>query len=47
MESKILLFGKDKLATIERYFLEEKELNKEYKNPYYKCIDGEKIVVKY
>ena len=29
------LFGKDKAATFERYFLEEKELHKEHKNPYY------------
>lgn len=37
------LFGKDKTATFERYFLNEKELHKENKNPYYKLIDNEKI----
>lgn len=40
---KSALFGKDKAATFERYFLEEKELHKEHKNPYYKCIDSEEI----
>lgn len=30
------LFGKSKMATFERYFLNEKELMKEVKNPYYK-----------
>lgn len=37
------LFGKDKAATFERYFLEEKELHKENKNPYYSLINDEKI----
>ncbi len=37
------LFGKDKAATFERYFLEDKELHKEHKNPYYTLIDDEKI----
>ena len=37
------LFGKDKTATFERYFLEEKELHKENKNPYYALINDEKI----
>lgn len=37
------LFGKDKAATFERYFLDDKELHKEHKNPYYKLIDDEKI----
>ena len=36
------LFGKDKTATFERYFLEEKELHKENKNPYYTLINDEK-----
>ena len=40
------LFGKDKAATFERYFLEEKELHKEHKNPYYKCIDSEECCSK-
>ena len=38
------LFGKDKMATFERYFLADKETHKEQKNPYYhlleKVIDG-------
>ena len=29
------LFGKDKAATIERYFIDDKETHKENKNPYY------------
>ena len=29
------LFGKDKAATFERYFIDEKETHKENKNPYY------------
>lgn len=37
------LFGKDKTATFERYFLEEKELHKENKNPYYTLINDENI----
>lgn len=37
------LFGKDKAATFERYFLAEKELHKENKNPYYSKVDDEKI----
>ena len=37
------LFGKDKTATFERYFLEEKALHKENKNPYYALINDEKI----
>ena len=36
------LFGKDKMATFERYFLAEKETHKEIKNPYYHFLeDGE------
>lgn len=37
------LFGKDKAATFERYLLDEKEVHKENKNPYYKFIDDEKF----
>lgn len=37
------LFGKDKAATFERYFVEEKEVHKENKNNYYKFINDEKI----
>ncbi len=38
------LFGKDKMATFERYFLEEKELHKEKKNPYYALLEDEDAV---
>ena len=34
------LFGKDKMATFERYFLAEKETHKEVKNPYYSRYAG-------
>jgi len=36
-------FGKDKAATFERYFIEEKETHKENKNPYYELISQEQI----
>lgn len=35
------LFGKEKAATFERYFIDEKETHKENKNPYYKLINEE------
>ncbi len=38
------LFGKNKMATFERYFLEEKELHKEKKNPYYALLEDEDAV---
>lgn len=38
------LFGKDKMATFERYFLKEPALHVENKNPYYKLIEEEEIV---
>ena len=38
------LFGKDKMATFERYFLAEKETHKESKNPYYRFLEDEKIM---
>lgn len=38
------LFGKNKMATFERYFLEEKELHKEKKNPYYELLEDEGTV---
>ena len=37
------LFGKDKAATFERYFFNDKETHKERKNPYYKLIDKPEI----
>lgn len=33
------IFGKDKMATFERYFLEDKEVQKESMNPYYQYRD--------
>lgn len=33
------LFGKDKMATFERHFLEEKSLHTEVKNPYYTLLE--------
>lgn len=41
--SKSPLFGKEKAATFERYFIEDKEVHKERKNPYYKLVEDEKI----
>lgn len=38
------LFGKDKMATFERYFLAEKETHTEVKNPYYQYIEKEKVI---
>lgn len=38
------LFGKDKMATFERYFLTEKETHKEGKNAYYTMLENEEVV---
>ena len=35
------LFGKDKMATFERYFLAEKETHQEKKNPYYSLLEDD------
>ncbi|MCH5257319.1 MAG: fructose-1,6-bisphosphatase [Lachnospiraceae bacterium] len=40
------VFGKDKMATFERYFVEEKESHKEVKNSYYSLLDNEEIINK-
>lgn len=40
------LFGKDKMATFERYFLAEKETHVEVKNPYYRLQNDEKTMNK-
>lgn len=37
------LFGKEKAATFERYFLSEKEIHLEEKNPYFYLIENEEI----
>lgn len=38
------LFGKDRMATFERYLVEDKELHKEKKNPYYTFYEKEETV---
>ncbi len=38
------LFGKNKMATFERYFLAEKETHVEKKNPYYSFIENETVI---
>ena len=38
------LFGKNKMATFERYFIAEKETHAENKNPYYSCIEDERVI---
>ena len=38
------VFGKNKMATFERYFIKEKETHEEVKNPYYKLRDNEEIM---
>ena len=40
------LFGKDRMATFERYFIDDKESHKENKNPYYIFRDKEHICIK-
>lgn len=37
------LFGKGKMATFERYFIDDKECHKEGKNPYYDYWDSEEV----
>ena len=37
------VFGKEKMATFERYFLGEKESHEERKDPYYRIIEDEEI----
>lgn len=40
------VFGKDKMATFERYFVKDKETHKEIKNSYYRLMDDEEILNK-
>lgn len=40
------VFGKDKMTTFERYFIEDKETHKETKNSYYRLIENEETVNK-
>ncbi|HAG11032.1 MAG TPA: class 3 fructose-bisphosphatase [Desulfotomaculum sp.] len=37
------LFGKDKMATFERYFIDDKTPHKEHYTPYYTLVDDEKV----
>ena len=39
------LFGKKKMTTFERYYIEDERTHEEYKNPYYKLREEEGIVV--
>lgn len=38
------LFGRNKMTTFERYYIEDKETHKEERNPYFKLRDKEEIV---
>lgn len=38
------VFGKDKMTTFERYFIEDKETHKEVKNSYYSMLDQEEVI---
>lgn len=38
------VFGKDKMTTFERYFIEDKEAHKETKNSYYRLMDNEEVI---
>lgn len=38
------IFGKTKMTTFERYFIDDKEAHKEEKNPYYKYVEDEKTL---
>lgn len=40
------VFGKEKMTTFERYFIEDKETHTEPKNPYYRLLEKEEIVNK-
>ncbi len=40
------VFGKDKMATFERYFLLDQEMHKETKNSYYRLLDNEEVINK-
>ncbi len=38
------LYGRDKMTTFERYFIEDKQTHQEIKNPYYQFLDNEEVV---
>lgn len=46
LSEKSPLFGKDKMTTFERYFIEDKATHKEVKVPYYKYIENEETADK-
>ena len=37
------LFGKNRMATFERYFVDDKEVHEEVKNPYYQFVENEAV----
>jgi len=39
------LFGKEKAATFERYFVDDKEIHKEKKNPYFTLNESEEVCI--
>lgn len=41
--AKSSLFGKEEMATFERYFIDDKNTHKEHKNQYYKWRDDEEV----
>jgi fructose-1,6-bisphosphatase-3 len=40
------LFGKDKMTTFERYFIDDKATHEEHKNPYFKLAEHEDFAIK-
>ena len=40
------MFGKDKMTTFERYFIEDKTTHKETKNAYYRLLNDETVIDK-
>lgn len=44
--SKSPLFGKDKITTFEQYFIDDKDLHVEVKNPYYKNVEKRDVCIK-
>lgn len=40
------VYGRDKMTTFERYFVEDKETHKEVKNAYYRLLDDEEVLNK-
>ena len=39
-------FGKDRMTTFEQCFIDDKEVQKEIKNPYYRLVEDETIATK-